>query len=100
MRRPAALIVPAVVVQVNFGWLAKAVANWSLAVAVNCCVPPVLDAALDGLRTIAVSVCVTVTFTLLVAASPPASRIVTVKVYLPALLNVAVVFLASLGRWR
>jgi hypothetical protein len=37
----------------------------------------------------------TVTFTLLVAVTPPESAIVTVKVYAPAALKVAIVFFAA-----
>ena len=43
-----------------------------------------------------VNVWFTVTFTVLVAVGPPGSAIVTMKVYAPALLNVAVVFCAAL----
>ena len=93
---PPALIVPAVVPQVNVGCAAKATPNWSFPVAVNCCVAPALRLAADGLTAIAVSVWFTVTSTLLVAVSPPASVIVTVKLYAPAWLKVAVVFFAPL----
>jgi hypothetical protein len=48
--------------------------------------------AVAGLTAIAVSVWLTVTFTLLDAVFPPRSVIVAVSVYAPALLNVAVVF--------
>ena len=49
----------------------------------------------EGLTVMDVSVWFTVTFTLLVTVRPGTSAIVTVKVYAPALLNVAVVFFAA-----
>ena len=49
-----------------------------------------------GLMPIVVSVSFTVTLTLLVAVTFPGLVIVTWKLYVPALLKVAVVFLAAL----
>ena len=79
VRRPDVPIVPAVVVQVNDGVVVRALPNWSLAVAVNCCVAPALTVGDDGLTTMLVSVWFTVTLTLLVAVSPSGSVMVTVK---------------------
>ena len=62
----------------------------------NCCVPPGLRLADDGLTVIVVSVWFTVTLHAAGGRQPPAFVIVTVKVYAPALLNVAVVFFAAL----
>ena len=90
------LIVPTVVVQVNAGCVFNAMPNWSLAVAVNCCMAARFRLIGDGLMPTVVSVWFTVTFTLLVAVSPSGSVIVTVKTYVPAWLNVAVVFFAAL----
>jgi hypothetical protein len=47
---------------------------------VYCCVPPIATLALEGETVIDVSVWLTVTLTLLVVVSPPASRIVAVRV--------------------
>ena len=66
--------------QVNAGGLASAWPNWSVAVAVNNCVALSTSDKLAGSTAIAVSVCATVTVTLLVAVSPPGSAIVTRKV--------------------
>jgi hypothetical protein len=51
--------------------------------------------AVAGLTAIEVKVWLTVTFTLLVTLRPPMSVIVTVKVYAPAALKVAVLFFAA-----
>src|SRR5262245_32345660 len=42
--------------QVKLGCVARALPNWSLAVALNCCVPPFLSAALPGVRAMLVNV--------------------------------------------
>jgi hypothetical protein len=49
----------------------------------------------NGVTPIVVRVWLTVRFTLLVTLKPPASVIVTVKVYAPAALKVAVLFFAA-----
>jgi len=54
VKRPPALRVPTVVDQVNVGWIVKALLNWSLAVAVNCCVAAALRLTDAGLTTIVV----------------------------------------------
>ena len=54
--RPVALIVPAVVAQVNAGWVAIAAPNWSFAVAVYCCVPSIFSVADAGPTVMDVSV--------------------------------------------
>jgi hypothetical protein len=79
VNRPLALTVPpvTVVVQVNVGCAVKALPNWSLPVAVNCCVPAAFRLADVGLRVIVVSVWFTVTVTELVAVREPGSVIVT-----------------------
>jgi hypothetical protein len=69
--------------------------NWSAPLAANCRVPCEATVAVAGEIPIAVSVWFTVTFTLLVLVKPPASVIVTVKVYAPAMPKVAVVFFAA-----
>ena len=58
------------VAQVKRRLVARAAPNWSLAVAVNCCVPPAFRLTDAGLTAIAVSVWLTVTLTLLVAVNP------------------------------
>jgi hypothetical protein len=47
---------------------------------VNCWVPPTATLALEGATVVDVNVWLTVTLTLLVVVSPPASRIVAVRV--------------------
>jgi len=81
--------VPLAIDHVNVGWVVSAAPNWSFAVAVNCCVALVLIDADAGLTAMLVSVWLTVTLTLLVVVSPPLSLIVTWKLYVPALVNVA-----------
>ena len=54
--------------------------NWSMPLAVNCCVAWLPSAGTAGVTVMLVSVWFTVTPTLLVVDSPPASVIVTWKV--------------------
>src|SRR5262249_27618973 len=63
--------------QVNGGCVARALPNWSLLVAANCCVAPSTTVALAGLTTTVVRVALTVTLTLLAADRPLASLMVT-----------------------
>jgi hypothetical protein len=57
VNRPFASIVPPpVTVQVNVGWVGKAVANWSRAVAPNCCVARGATEVLAGDTTMLVRV--------------------------------------------
>src|SRR5262249_49094203 len=65
-------------VQVKAGCFARALPNWSRALAVSCLVA--LGAAVAGLTATRVRVCLTVRLTVLVAVRPSASRIVTTKV--------------------
>ena len=67
MKRPVELTVPPPDTdQVKAGWVASAVANWSRAVAVNCCVAEVLTVALAGVTSTLDRVWLTTTVTLLV----------------------------------
>ena len=59
---------------------AIALPNWSMPLAVNCCVAWLASAGAAGVTVMLVSVWFTVTLTLLVVDSPPASVIVTWKV--------------------
>ena len=63
----------------KLGCAARATPNWSLAAAVNCCMPPALRLTDAGETVIAVSVWFTVTLTLLVTVAPAWSAIVTWK---------------------
>ena len=96
VNRPVESMVPLLVVQATAGGLANAMLNWSSFMALNCCVARVSMDAVRGLTLIFVSVWFTVTMTLLVTERLPGSAIVTVKLYVPAALNVTVVFLAPL----
>jgi hypothetical protein len=79
VKSPVPLIVPPPdTVHVNAALITAP--NWSRAVAVNSCVFPTATVAVAGVTVIDVSVWLTVTLTLLVVVSPPASRIVTVRV--------------------
>src|SRR5437762_1688958 len=74
--KPVEEIVPGVPVllvsaQVNVGCVARALPNWSLALAVNCCVAPFFTVMLDGETTTLVSVWLTVAVTLLIVVSEP-----------------------------
>ncbi len=64
--------------------------------AVNCCEALDPSDALVGLTATVVATRLTVTLTALVVVCPPWSAIVTNKLYVPNLVNVAVVFLAAL----
>src|SRR5262249_23687551 len=79
--RPVLLTVPMplTLLQVNVGWLASTMANWSYPVAVNCPLPPGPRGAADGVGLIVVSVCSRVTLALLVTLRPPAWVIVPWK---------------------
>ncbi len=57
--------------QVKVGWVARLVANWSRAVAVNCWVAETFTVAVVGARTMLVRVWLTVTATELVAVRLP-----------------------------
>ena len=80
--------------QVNAGWLGKALPNWSSAIAAKGSVPS--DATGPACMAMVVGVWLTTTTALLAEMNPAALAIVTVKLYVPALMNVAVVLL---GRW-
>jgi hypothetical protein len=69
--------------------------NWSFAVAVSCLVSPLATIEPLGEMLTVVATWLTVTFTLLVVAFTP-SEIVTRSWYVPARVNVTVVFLAPL----
>src|SRR5688500_8401451 len=81
--------------QVKLGCAGRATPNWSYAVALNCCEPECCTVVLAGATPIDESVALTLTATLLVAVCVP-SEIVTLKLYVPALVKVAVVVLAAL----
>src|SRR5258707_463053 len=87
---------PVATAQVKVGWLDMAAPNWSLPVAVNSCVALEPTAADVGPTAMLVNDWFTVTLTALVVDCPPRSVIVTRKSYVPAAVNVAVVFLAAL----
>jgi hypothetical protein len=96
VNKPADVIVPPPVADhVNAGWTASALPNWSIAVAVNCCLAPAVTVATAGVTIAPVSVWATVTFTADEIVRPPASAIVAVNVYPPALANVATLLLAA-----
>src|SRR5205085_2543928 len=70
--RPLLLTVPMpplATVQVHAGCVLMALPNWSLAVAVNCWLPPLATEAVPGVTLTLVSVWLTVTVTLLVVVS-------------------------------
>ena len=73
------VIVPTVVDQLNSGWLARELPNWSTAEAVNDSVVVTSRVTTGGLTLMPVSVWFTVTATLLVLVSPSGSVIVTWK---------------------
>jgi hypothetical protein len=78
VKSPLGLIVPPpVTVHANPGWVANAVPNWSLALAVNCWVAPLPTLALAGDTAMLVAVWVTVILTLLVTVPFAWSLIVT-----------------------
>ena len=79
VNRPLPLIVPPPLTDQLKTALIEA-PNWSLAEALNCCVPFNPTVALAGETAIEVSVCDTVTVTLLVTVRPPLSRMVAVNV--------------------
>src|SRR5262249_9025629 len=94
---PVLLIVPLPVAdQVIAGCDARALPNWSRAVAVNCCVPLGATVAVPGETVTEVSAGLTVTVTWLVTLRLPGSVMVTWKVYVPTAAKVALVFLAAL----
>src|ERR1043165_4447464 len=66
--------------QTKLGWLDRGLPNWSIAVAVNCCVPPSASVALPGVTPLLVIVWFTVTVTLLVLVKRAGSVTVTWKV--------------------
>ena len=78
---PLELMEPPVTVlaQVKPGWVVRALPNWSLATAANCCVAEAARFTVVGPTAIAVRVWATVTLTKLVAVRPPGSAIVTVS---------------------
>ena len=79
VKRPAAVIPPTVVNQLKAsGDITRP--NWSLPVAVNCCVPPLLMSSDGGVVAMAARVEITLTPTVLVTDPPYSSMIVTVKV--------------------
>jgi len=97
VKRPLALMVPPPeVVQSKVGWVDRLAPNWSRAVAVNCCVADTFTLALVGATATLVKVWSTVTLVALVVVIPAWSAMVTWKLKVPALLKVAVVFLAAL----
>jgi hypothetical protein len=64
VNKPADVIVPPPVADhVNAGWTASALPNWSIAVAVNCCLAPAVTVTMAGVTIAPVSVWATVTFT-------------------------------------
>src|SRR5437764_386641 len=67
--RPLGLIAPTplTTAQLKAGWVARALPNWSLALAVNCCVPPPGTLGVAGETAMLVRACWTVTVTALVA---------------------------------
>src|SRR5262249_54938567 len=79
---PVLLIFPGpfTIDQVNVGGVASALPNWSRAEAVNWSVPARTTVRGAAFTLTVVSVCATVTATVLVTLSPPASVIVTRKV--------------------
>jgi hypothetical protein len=79
VNNPPSVIVPTVVVQVKLGCVANALPNWSLPVAVNCCVAGGVTVDFAGLTAMVVRVWATGTLTLLATDRPPESVIVTVK---------------------
>jgi hypothetical protein len=96
VNKPADVIVPPPVADhVNVGWTVSALPNWSIAVAVNCCLSPAKIVATAGVTTTPVRVWETVTFTADETVRPPASVIVALSVYAPALANVATLLLAA-----
>jgi hypothetical protein len=96
VNKPADVIVPPPVADhVNAGWMASGLANWSIAVATNCWLAPAMTVATAGDTTTPVSVWATVTLTADDTVRPPASVIVAVNVYAPALANVATLLLAK-----
>jgi hypothetical protein len=96
VNNPADVIVPPPVADhVNVGWTASALPNWSIAVAVNCWLAPAVTVATAGVTTTPVRVWATVTFTADETVRPPASVIVALNVYAPALANVATLLLAA-----
>jgi len=96
VKSPRGVILPPLDFQVNFGCETSARPNWSLAVAMNCCVPPTLMMIDAGLMVTLVNDCFTATFTELVVLKPAVSAMLTVNLYVPAAPSVAVVFLAAL----
>src|SRR5258708_15411726 len=80
VNRPVELTVPPLADQVKAGGLARALPNWSVALAVNCWTPPAATLACVGLTATLVRVWLTVTLTLLVVLRPPWSVMVTRKV--------------------
>ena len=90
---------PLAMLQAKVGWVVSARPNWSRPCAVNCCVAPVFSVTLAGVRATVVNVWRTVTVTLLVTVGPPASRIVTRNVYLPAWVKVAVLYRSAFVRF-
>ena len=79
VNNPPSVIVPTVVVQAKLGCVANALPNWSLPMAVNCCVAGGVTVAFAGLTAMVVRVWATGTLTLLATDRPPESVIVTVK---------------------
>src|SRR5262245_35957648 len=94
-RPPGEIVPPPRTLHANPGCGASGAPNWSTATAANCCVPPGMTVALDGLTATPVSVWLTVTVTELVAVCPSASVTVAARVYVPAFENVAVLFFAA-----
>ena len=93
--RPVGLRVPTPdKVHVKLGWLGIGVPNWSFSTAENCRDPLTRIAKMSSgvMRMLAVGW--TVTFTWLVAVAAPLV-LVTVKVYSPTAVNVAVIFLPA-----